>query len=255
MLLAAGRGERMRPLTDHVPKPLLTVRGKPLLCHPLQALARAGVAHVLVNTAWLGQQIPALLGRHFETDDRLSLTLSYSHEGDDFGGALETAGGIVRALPHLDEVFWVAAGDVYAPDFAFAAQDMAQFENSDTLAHIWLAPNPAHHPQGDFGCSADGLALNPLNPHALPTAHRSAPDTLPRTHTFSTIALYKRPFFEAPWNPIPIGNPQGIKAPLAPMLRAAMDQGKVGASLYQGTWVDVGTPERLAELNASQSQA
>jgi MurNAc alpha-1-phosphate uridylyltransferase len=143
----------------------------------------------------------------------------------------------VRALPLLDDVFWVAAGDVYVPGFAFSADSVSRFRASPQLAHIWLVPNPEHNPQGDFGLSADGLALN------LP---RIAAQAL---FTFSTIALYKRAFFEADWCPIPMGNPEGVKAPLAPMLRAAMDLGLVSASLYDDLWVDVGTPQRLAQLN------
>jgi MurNAc alpha-1-phosphate uridylyltransferase len=118
-----------------------------------------------------------------------------------------------------------------------------RFNASPQLAHVWLVPNPAHNLDGDFGLSAEGLALN------LPKlAHSSHGEQQPR-YTFSTIALYKRAFFEAAWCDIPMGNPQGIKAPLAIMLRAAMDQGAVSASLYAGAWTDVGTPERLAQLN------
>ena len=237
MLLAAGRGERMRPLTDNTPKPLLTVRGQPLLCYPLQALAAGGVSSVVINTAWLGEQIPAYLGEQFVASAASVVSLSYSHEGHDFGEALETAGGIVRALPLLDEVFWVAAGDVFAPDFEFSVQAYESFKASPCLAHIWLVPNPEHNAGGDFGLSAGGLALN------LPKAQGQT------LFTFSTIALYKRAFFEAAWCPIPAGIPEGVKAALAPMLRAAMDQGLVSASLYEGLWVDVGTPERLAQLN------
>ena len=155
----------------------------------------------------------------------------------DFGGALETAGGIARALPQLGPVFWLAAGDVFAPDFVFDAQAVQAFEASCHLAHLWLVPNPAHNPRGDFGLSATGLALN------LP-----ADDPAPR-YTYSTIALLRAELLAAPWCDIPPGNPAGMAAPLAPLLRRAMDQGRVGASLYTGRWTDVGTPERLAELN------
>ena len=155
----------------------------------------------------------------------------------DFGGALETAGGIARALPQLGPVFWLAAGDVFAPDFVFDAQAVQAFEASGHLAHLWLVPNPAHNPRGDFGLSATGQALN------LP-----ADDPTPR-YTYSTIALLRAELFAAPWCDIPPGNPAGMAAPLAPLLRRAMDQGRVGASLYTGRWTDVGTPERLAELN------
>ena len=242
LLLAAGRGERMRPLTDTTPKPLLPVRGKPLMQWALEGLQRGGLTDVLINTAWLGEQIPAHFGPCLETPPGPPLQLHYSHEGLDFGGALETAGGIVRALPRLADTFWVAAGDVFAPDFVFDPAALARFQDSAALAHLWLVPNPAHNPGGDFGLS-QGWALN------LPRRAADAPaDELPR-YTFSTIALYKRAFFEAPWCGVPPGNPAGVKAPLAPMLRAAMDNRAVSASLYLGAWTDVGTPQRLAELN------
>jgi MurNAc alpha-1-phosphate uridylyltransferase len=255
LLLAAGRGKRMRPLTDTCPKPLLKVQGKPLLQWHMEALVRSGCQAAVVNTAWLGEQIEARFGDQFSPTPGLesvsagpsgthsALTLRYSHEGQDFGVALETAGGIVRAMPHLAEVFWVAAGDVYAPDFVFDADAIAAFTASDRLAHLWLVPNPAHHLGGDFGPSAEGLALN------LPKLPGPSDASAPARYTFSTIALYRRAFFEAAWCGIPAGNPTGVKAPLAPLLRAAMDAGRVSATLYTGPWTDVGTPERLAELN------
>jgi len=260
LLLAAGRGERMRPLTDVTPKPLLPVRGQPLMQWAMQGLQRGGVSRLVINTAWLGEQIPQHFGEVFETVGQAPMHLDYSQEGVDFGGALETAGGIVRVLPQLADVFWVAAGDVFAPDFVFAPEAYGRFAASSQLAHIWLVPNPAHNLGGDFGVSAEGLALNlpklaiaPALDATDATAATSASvdplDQLPR-YTFSTIALYKRAFFEAAWCPIPAGNPAGVKAPLAAMLRAAMDNGAVSASLYTGAWTDVGTPERLAQLNA-----
>ena len=234
MLLAAGRGERMRPLTDHTPKPLLPVQGRALLDWHIAALLRDGVAQVLVNTAWLGAHI----AQHLDATWRGSpLQLRYSHEQDDFGHALETAGGIARALPQLPPVFWLAAGDVFVPDFVFDPAAHAAFAASDDLAHLWLVPNPAHNPRGDFGLSSQGLALN------LP-----ADDPAPR-YTYSTIALLRAELFAPPWCDIAPGNPLGVKAPLAPLLRCAMDAGRVSASLYGGRWTDVGTPERLAELN------
>lgn len=264
MLLAAGRGERMRPLTDITPKPLLQVHGKPLLWYPLKALAGAGVRSVVVNTGWLGDHIESFFGQRFtpamdhalepDREDAASVQLRYSREGRGAGEALETAGGIARALPWLSDVFWVAAGDVFAPDFEFSAQAFAAFQASPCLAHIWLVPNPSHNPFGDFGLSTDGMALN----IAKPTTSSTSFNANARTHTlqqsnplftFSTIALYKRAFFEADWCQITAGNPDGIKAPLAPMLRAAMDCGLVSAALYDGRWVDVGTPERLTQLN------
>ncbi|WP_101048321.1 nucleotidyltransferase family protein [Macromonas nakdongensis] len=247
LLLAAGRGERMRPLTDTTPKPLLAVQGKPLMQWHLEALARGGVRHVCINTAWLGEQIPAQFGASFTpgltawdgTGPAPQLALHYSMEGQDFGGALETAGGIVRALPRLDDVFWLLAGDVFAPEFVFSHAVRAAFARSPLLAHIWLVPNPDHHPQGDFGVA--------VLPGGRLLAHNGA--DAPK-HTYSTIGLYKKAFFAQPWCPIAAGNPQGVAAPLGPMLRAAIDAGQVGASVYPDRWVDVGTPERLAALNA-----
>jgi MurNAc alpha-1-phosphate uridylyltransferase len=233
IVLAAGRGQRMRPLTDRTPKPLLTVQGKPLLQWHVDALAAAGATSLVINTAWLGERIPAHFGPAPRSSRGEPLSLAYSAEGDDFGYALETAGGIARALPLLAEVFWVVAGDVFAPDFPFDPAALTRFAQRDLLAHLWLVPNPPHNPTGDFGLSAEGFALNG---GAL-------------RFTYSTIGLYRRTLFEAPWCDILPGNPQGAAAPLAPLLRRAMDAGRVSAELYHGPWVDVGTPERLAELN------
>jgi len=239
MLLAAGRGERMRPLTDTCPKPLLLVRGKPLLQWHLEALARGGIKRVVVNTAWLGEQI--------ERSNSSSLQIQYSREGVDFGGALETAGGISRALPLLcpaertgagSDVFWLLAADVFAPNFKFTQAAVDRFIASGKLAHVWLVPNPAHNLQGDFGLDLKaGLALN------LP------PDDARPRYTYSTIALCRCALFAPPWCSIPAGNPAGVKAPLAPLLRAAMDNALVSAELFAGAWTDVGTPQRWAELN------
>jgi N-acetyl-alpha-D-muramate 1-phosphate uridylyltransferase len=256
IILSAGRGERMRPLTDATPKPLLPVRGKPLMQWHMEALAREGFTHQLINTAWLEEQISSYFSIFLEglRASRLnslllnseqfvlsSAQLSYSHEGRDFGGALETAGGIVRALPQLAHVFWVVAGDVFMPDFTFSRAAYERFEQSDALAHLWLVPNPPHNPRGDFGLANDGRALN------LPK------DAGHALHTYSTVGLYKQSFFAPPLCDIPAGNPQGVKAALAPMLRAAMDVGRVTAQLFEGEWTDVGTPERLAQLNAIQA--
>jgi MurNAc alpha-1-phosphate uridylyltransferase len=226
----------MRPLTDHTPKPLLTVQGQPLMAWSMQALARGGFTRQLVNTAWLGAQISAHWGAQVAWPDWPKVHMAYSHEGQDFGHALETAGGIVRALPQLADVFWVLAGDVFAPDFVFTAQALQRFTASDALAHLWLVPNPAHNPGGDFGLSTTGQVLN------LP---KDAPG---RDHTFSTIALYKKAFFAQ--SGLPEGNPQGVSLALAPLLRSAMDHGQVTGEVYTGPWTDVGTPERLAQLNA-----
>lgn len=249
MILAAGRGERMRPLTDTCPKPLLRVRGKALIDWHVEALASSGVTDFIVNTAWLGEQIQTHLYNRFSTlisnqialqptqNLRKQLLFSYSHEGADFGGALETAGGIARALPLLGDVFWVLAGDVFVPGFGFSQTSVDRFNASGKLAHLWLVPNPPHNRQGDFGLSDDGLALNlPKSSHAP-------------QFTFSTIALYRKEFFDA----LPFGNPHGAKAALAPLLRAAMDNQQVSAELLDGAWTDVGTPARLAELNETST--
>lgn len=245
IILAAGRGERMRPLTDRCPKPLLQVRGKPLMQWPLEALARARVGDVLVNTAWLGDQISNFFGDRFDPSaahgEMLpgaesasnAIRMHYSDEGRDFGGALETAGGIVRALPQLADPFWVLAGDVYVPGFEFDPAAVKDFRASGKLAQIWLVPNPSHNPSGDFGLSDAGLATN---------------DGTPRL-TYSTIGLYRHALFAPPYCDIVTGNPQGSKAPLAPILRTAIGEGLVSARRYTGVWVDVGTPQRLAQLN------
>jgi len=234
MILAAGRGERMRPLTDTRPKPLLEVAGKPLMQWPMEALAVGGFIRLVVNTAWLGEQIPARFGERFEAS-----TIAYSHEGRDFGGALETAGGIVRALPLLGDIFWVVAGDVFAPDFKFSPEAVERFAASGRLAHLWLVPNPPHNPKGDFGIAPDGSALSECA----------------QKDTFSTIALYRAALFAPPYCDIAPGNPKGTRAALAPLLRDAMKAGRVSAERYAGCWADVGTPERLAELNSKKRPA
>ena len=272
LILAAGRGERMRPLTDHTPKPLLPVRGCPLMQWWVDALARGGVREIVVNTAWLGEQIESHFGPQRLLDGREQLSkndwpaIHFSSEGRDFGRALETAGGIARALPQLapaaDDVFWVLAGDIFAPDFQFDPAAAARFAASGRLAHLWLVPNPAHNPAGDFGIGADGLALNEApagstTPAAGPPQGGWAPSggSGPRAagerggmYTFSTVALYRRALFEPPWCDIAPGNPQGVAAPLAPLLRRAIAAGQVSAQIYAGAWTDVGTPERLAAL-------
>ena len=255
MLLAAGRGERMRPLTDSCPKPLLAVKGKPLMQWHLEALCAGGCPHVVVNTAWLGELIEQQFGDHLvpqclsDKHEQLSnaehssaMHIAYSHEGRDFGGALETAGGIARALPQLGEVFWVLAGDVFTPGFEFTQAEVDRFAASGMLAHLWLVPNPAHNPLGDFGLQAPA--------HGGPALALNLPkDTAQARYTYSTIGLYRRALFEPPWCDIAPANPQGIKAALAPLMRRAMDNHLVSAEMYLGPWTDVGTPQRLAELN------
>lgn len=224
MILAAGRGERMRPLTDTTPKPLLAVRGRPLMGWHLEAFGTAGFDQVVVNTAWLGERIEAHYG-----EQAGAVRIRYSHEGRDFGGALETAGGIARALPLLDDAFWLVAGDVFMPQFRFSREALERFAAGGMLAHLFLVPNPPHNTKGDFGLSPEGLALN----------------AAPQRYTYSTTGLFRQALFDG----LPVGNPAGVKLALAPLLRAAIERGLVSAELYTGEWTDVGTPERLAALN------
>jgi N-acetyl-alpha-D-muramate 1-phosphate uridylyltransferase len=213
MILAAGRGERMRPLTDGTPKPLLKVRGETLIERHVIGLARAGIPRIVINLAWLGPQI-----RDYLRDGaRFGAAITYSEETPQ---ALETGGGIVRALPHLTPgPFAVVNGDIYT-DFPFDSLALA----GDRDAHLVLASNPAHHSQGDFGCEG-GLAL--------PAAAVS--------YTFTGIAVYRAAFFA--------GCTDGV-FPLKPLLLRSMAAKRCSAQLYTGLWEDVGTPQRLAELNA-----
>lgn len=230
LILAAGRGARMRPLTDAVPKPLLPVRGKPLIEWHLEALARAGVRHVVINTAWLEEAIVAALG----DGARWGLTIVYSMEGRDHGGALETAGGIAAALPllaaHDDDAFWLVSADIHAPGFAYPADDARRFAATDRLAHLWLVENPPYHPRGDFGLGADGLGL----------ADGTGPDG--RRWTYANLALCRARLCAhlAP----------GTHAPLAPLLYAGMRERRIGAEVWRGAWENVGTPAQLAALDA-----
>jgi N-acetyl-alpha-D-muramate 1-phosphate uridylyltransferase len=219
--LAAGRGERMRPLTDATPKPLLVVRGKPLIQWHLEALAAAGVREVVINTAWLEEKFPAALG-----DGRqFGLRIRYSMEGRDHGGALETAGGIAKALPWLGEHFWVVSGDVFLPSFTFPAAAAESFAAGPLGAQLWLVPNAAHHPTGDFGIDAQGLA-----------SHAAAPK-----RTWASVGLFRRTMFEdiAP----------GTRLPLRPLLERELAAQRLGAVAWDGPWTDVGTVERLNALN------
>ena len=222
MILAAGRGERMRPLPDATPKPLLEVRGKPLIQYHLEGLKAGGFDPVAVNTAWLGEQLEA---RYHAPTDGLPRIL-WSHEGRDFGGPLETAGGIARALPLLGETFWVTASDNFVPGFRYTREVFERFVRSGKLAHLWLVENPDHHPAGDFGITEGGLAV------------REAP----KRFTYASIGLFRQSFFAA----APHGNPEGRKMALLTLLLEAMLRGEVSAEVYPGAWTDVGTPQRLA---------
>ncbi len=220
LILAAGRGERMRPLTDRTPKPLIEVRGKRLIEWHLEALARAGVRDIVVNTAWLEEQFPATLGN----GARYGVDITYSFEGRDHGGALETAGGIAKALPLLDDAFWVVSGDVFVPDFRFEPGDAQRFEAGDALGQLWLVDNAPHHPTGDFGIAADGLASRDVEPK----------------FTWASIGLFRAALFDD----IAVGT----KLALRPKLELALDQQRLRAVKYDGRWTDVGTMERLASL-------
>ena len=227
LILAAGRGVRMRPLTDHTPKPLLAVRGKPLIEWHLLALAAAGVRDVVINTAWLEDQFPAALG----DGSRFGLRIAYSMEGRDHGGALETAGGIAKALPllstHSDDCFWVVSGDVFLPGFAFDAAFAGRFAAGPMWAHLWLVANAAHHPQGDFGIDADGLAVADA----------------PQRRTWASVGLFRAAMFD--------GVAVGTKLPLRPLLDDGIARRRVSAQRWEGEWTDVGSVERLQWLNAA----
>jgi MurNAc alpha-1-phosphate uridylyltransferase len=218
MILAAGRGERMRPLTDETPKPLLCAGGKPLIVWHIEALVRAGIRDIVINHAHLGHLLEAALG----DGARFGARIAWSPEGE----ALETAGGIANALPLLgDEPFAVINGDI-ASDFDCARLPRAArvLREQGALAHLVLVPNPPHHLRGDFALR-DGRV-----------AERGEP-----MYTFSGIGLYAPALFA--------GIERGAKAKLAPLLRSAMGRDKVSGELHAGRWMDIGTPERLAELD------
>jgi MurNAc alpha-1-phosphate uridylyltransferase len=212
MILAAGRGERLRPLTDSVPKPMLRVRGQPLIERHVSGLARAGLTRIVINLAWLGGQIRDYL----KNGERYGVSIVYSEETP---RALETAGGIFRALPQLEPgPFAVVNGDVYT-DFPFEVLELAC--NRD--AHLVLVPNPAQHPRGDFGLERGAAVLNAQV-----------------RHTFSGIAVYRSAFFA--------GCRDGM-FPLLPLIERCIAADRCSAQLYEGRWEDVGTVERLAALN------
>ncbi|WP_411684642.1 N-acetylmuramate alpha-1-phosphate uridylyltransferase MurU [Aeromonas caviae] len=211
MILAAGRGERMRPLTDLLPKPLLAAGGKPLIVHHIEKLKAAGVTNLVINHAWLGHKLVAALG----DGSALGVSIHWSAEES----ALETAGGIVQALPLLGcEPFLVINGDTWL-DLDYRA--LVNQPLGDDLAHLWLVPNPPQHPQGDFSLQAGRVLDTP----AL---------------TFSGVGLYHPAAFA--------GLPCGARK-LAPLLRDWMVQGRVGGSLLAGEWRDIGTVDRLRELD------
>jgi MurNAc alpha-1-phosphate uridylyltransferase len=213
MILAAGRGERMRPLTDHTPKPLLLVAGKPIIEHTIKQLVAAGFTELIINHAYLGTQIEAKLGN----GQQFGANIQYSPEGEQ---GLETAGGIINALPLLgDDVFLVVNGDI-ATDF-----DFASLKNiAVNFAHLVLVPNPDHHPAGDFGLNNTGLV------------DEQAEEQL----TFSGIGLYHPKLF---YN-LPAGSRK-----LGPLLRQAIAKQQLSGQKHTGFWLDIGTPERLQALD------
>jgi len=212
MILAAGAGKRMQPLTDHIPKPLLEVAGKPLIQHQIEHLVSAGIRDIMINHGRLGEMIEARLG-----DGRqFSARLYYSAEGDT---PLETAGGIIRVLPFFDgRPFVVVNADIYTK-YDFSSLQLPP----GSLAHLVLVDNPGHHKQGDF--SLDGYVLGTEGDKKL---------------TYSGIGVYQPVFFD--------GYNQGPR-PLAPLIRKAAAAGRVTGEYYAGLWFDVGTPERLQEIN------
>ena len=229
MLLAAGRGERMRPLTDHTPKPLLEVGGKALIVRHIQSLVRAGIRDLVINHAHLGAQIETALG----DGSRFGAHIRYSPEAQ----ALETAGGIANALPLLgDDAFAVVNSDVFCDyDFARLHERGAGLKASGDAAHLVLVDNPPQHPNGDFGL-ADSRVSDPRS---------SVLSSQSSTLTFSGIGIYQPALFR--------DIRRGGIAPLAPLLRAQIALGKVSGEHHRGLWVDVGTPQRLAELDSQLS--
>ena len=217
----------MRPLTDNLPKPLLSIQNKSLLAWHLEALANAGIQNVVINHAWLGNKIEATLG----TGEQFGLHIQYSPEAS----ALETAGGIVKALPLLkpNDYFLAINGDVFSPNLPIetilrTASNFSKGANKP-LAHLFMVPNPSQHPEGDFY-----LKGSQVSSHDLGDSERL---------TFSGIGIYHKDLFQD----LEFGAP----AKLAPLLRGAMEQNKVTGEKYLGSWHDVGTPQRLQELNAA----
>ncbi len=218
MILAAGRGERMRPLTDHTPKPLLAAGGKPLIVWHIERLADAGITELVINHAHLGEQIERALG----DGAQFGVRISYSPEHP---SALETAGGIAHALHLLGkEPFAVVNGDIYCDyDFARLPQCASALQSGSDMTHLVLVNNPPHHPEGDFGLQSNRVV-----------------DGAPRL-TFSGIGVYSPALFHH--------LDRNAAAPLAPLLRAQIAAGRVSGEHHTGRWVDVGTPQRLEELD------
>ncbi len=224
MILAAGRGERMRPLTDHTPKPLLVAGGKPLIVWHLEKLAAAGFREIVINHAHLGEQIEKAIG----DGAKWGLTITYSPEPQ---GALETAGGIAQALPLLgDGTFLVVNGDVYC-DVDFGRFFRLTATGWQPPAHLVMVDNPAHHTSGDFSLEGERIVF----------AHGG------QTVTYAGIAVFSPAFFRD----VPVGQPLKLR----PLLDAAIAAGTLSGERFTGRWVDVGTPQRLAELDAELRNA
>ena len=222
MILAAGRGERMKPLTDIHPKPLLKVAGKSLIEYHIEQLADSGFREIVINTGWLGEQLPVNIG----DGGRWGIQIQYSHEG---WPALETGGGIFNALPLLrNEPFLVVNGDVWT-DWRIESPKLPIEWQSDSLAHLVLVNNPPHHPKGDFSL---------VNGRILPAQQER--------YTFSGIGFYHPDLF--------LGCSVG-PFKLAPLLFNAAQQGRVTGEIHAGQWYDIGTPERLALLDQQLSRS
>ena len=224
MIFAAGRGERMRPLTDQTPKPLLDVGGKPLIAWHLEKLAAAGVQQVVINTSWLAEQIPPALG----DGSRWGLRIDYLHEGPQ---PLETGGGMLNALPLLGAApFWLVNGDVFT-DFDYAKLP----REPEGLAHLVMVGPPQHASNGDFALDSSGRLLSAGSPML----------------TYAGIGVYHPSLFDH-WQQVigtlPLADRNPPRFRLAPLLRAAIARGEISAEHHRGQWVDVGTPERLQAL-------
>lgn len=251
MILAAGRGERMRPLTDRLPKPLLTAGGKPLIVWHLERLARAGIRDVIINHAWLGDRIEAALG----DGSAYGVRISYSAEGE----ALETAGGIARAMPLLtapssctvhrpvpaaaSPAFLLISGDTFCDfDYGRARTIALQMQHAQLACWCVMVANPPHHGDGDFRLADGRLLAEPLAqaPHVVPGAPPPAGASWPRL-TYGGIGVYSPRMFASV--------PSGQKSPLRPWLEREIAAGRAGGEYHDGLWFDIGTAQRLAELD------
>lgn len=223
-ILAAGRGARLRPWTDETPKPLLEVGGRPLIEWHLRAAASAGVREVVVNTCWLEERFVPALG----DGSRWGLTIHWSHERERFGHALDTAGGIRAALELLSPTFWVVSADMWLPGFAFDPAVLNSFAQGAEAARLWLAPNPAFHPSGDFAMGDGGLAR--------------ADGAGPRG-TWAGVGLFRRSSFET--------LDLGAVVPLRTLLQEAASRGQLGLRWLESPWIDVGTVDRWDAARAA----